>query len=217
MNKSIYINNQQKLADLMEKAGIEGYSHLSKLSGVSQRELRRLEYGLLPKINLDNAIKISLSLNISLAEFINYFWPETNNINLKPVNIEIQKINSLKQEYNLLQNLYKNQEQYWQESALKIIESWLLKWPTALAAIAYNPRILATQLVPLIKPVERLLTAWEIEATAKVGAKVVYNPEEHQIIGGNVQPGDLVRVRYVGYRQGDKLLYKAKVSAISKS
>jgi hypothetical protein len=31
---------------------------------------------------------------------------------------------------------------------------------------------------------------------------------------GNAQPGDFVKVRYVGYRQGEKLLHRAKVSPL---
>ncbi|MGB7379946.1 MAG: XRE family transcriptional regulator, partial [Rivularia sp. (in: cyanobacteria)] len=36
----------------------------------------------------------------------------------------------------------------------------------------------------------------------------------HQLIEGNAQPTEKVKVRYTGYRQGDKLLYRAKVSPV---
>jgi hypothetical protein len=36
----------------------------------------------------------------------------------------------------------------------------------------------------------------------------------HQLLEGTAQPGDLVKVRYTGYRQGDKLLYRVKVSPV---
>ena len=41
-----------------------------------------------------------------------------------------------------------------------------------------------------------------------------YDPQYHQIIKGTAQVGELVKVRYVGYKQEDKLLHKAKVSPV---
>ncbi|EDX76427.1 hypothetical protein MC7420_4683 [Coleofasciculus chthonoplastes PCC 7420] len=62
---------------------------------------------------------------------------------------------------------------------------------------------------------EQLLQQWGIEAIASVGDELTYDPQWHQLMSGTVQPGELVRVRYVGYRQGDKLLYRAKVSPVN--
>ena len=53
-----------------------------------------------------------------------------------------------------------------------------------------------------------------MEAIAPVGAEVAYDPQLHQPLEGTAQPGEKVKVRYTGYRQGDKLLYRAKVSPI---
>jgi molecular chaperone GrpE (heat shock protein) len=57
-----------------------------------------------------------------------------------------------------------------------------------------------------------LVAAWEVEPIGTVGTEVPYDPQNHQLMGGTVQPGESVRVRYVGYRQGDRLLHRAKVS-----
>jgi len=62
-----------------------------------------------------------------------------------------------------------------------------------------------------------LLQQWGVEAIAPVGAELPYDPQQHQLLEGTAQAGDQVLVRYTGYRQGDKLLYRAKVSPVPSS
>ena len=99
-----------------------------------------------------------------------------------------------------------------QQSSLQVLESWLLQWPTAAAAAKKKSQLPAVKLLPLLKPVENLLTQWGVEAIASVGEQIPYDPQWHQLMEGDAKPGDNVRVRYVGYKQGDKLLHRAKVS-----
>jgi molecular chaperone GrpE (heat shock protein) len=58
------------------------------------------------------------------------------------------------------------------------------------------------------------LQEWGVEAIASVGSELPYDPQWHQLMEGIAQPGDLVKVRYTGYRIGEKLLYRAKVSSL---
>ncbi len=51
--------------------------------------------------------------------------------------------------------------------------------------------------------------------SAIVGTELPYDSRQHQLMGGTANPGDLVRVRYAGYKQGDRLLYRAKVSPVN--
>ncbi len=53
-----------------------------------------------------------------------------------------------------------------------------------------------------------------MELIAPVGAEIPYNPQQHELLEGTAEPGEPVKVRYTGYRQGDKLLYRAKVSPL---
>lgn len=55
---------------------------------------------------------------------------------------------------------------------------------------------------------------WGIEAIAEVDTELPYEPEIHQLIEGDAQPSEKVKIRYTGYLQGDKLLYRAKVSPV---
>jgi molecular chaperone GrpE (heat shock protein) len=73
----------------------------------------------------------------------------------------------------------------------------------------------AVKLLPLVKPVTDLLKHWGVEAIASVGEIVPYDPQWHQLMERSAEPGETVKIRYVGYRQGEKLLYRAKVSLVT--
>ena len=67
----------------------------------------------------------------------------------------------------------------------------------------------------MLRPVEKLIEEWNVESIATVGSEVPFDPQLHQLMDGSVQKGEMVKIRYAGYRQGDKLLFRAKVSPIS--
>jgi molecular chaperone GrpE (heat shock protein) len=88
-----------------------------------------------------------------------------------------------------------------------------LFFPTAAHKVRANPQLEAIKILPLVeKPLEKLLFIWGIQAIASVGAEVAYDPQYHELLQGNAEIGEPVKVVYVGYRQGEKLLYRAKVS-----
>ena len=126
------------------------------------------------------------------------------------------KLSALQSEYDRLQQQVNQQRKQAieknRQSALETLESWMVQWPTAAHAAQKNDTIPASRLIPLIRPIERLLDQWEVEAIAAVGEEVAYDPTIHQLMNGVAQPGDSVRVRYVGYRHQGKLLHRAKVS-----
>lgn len=207
-------NYTKVLQELMQQVDISTFSQLSKNSGVSQEQLRRLRQGKVLQMRGSVLLKLSETLEVSLQELITKF-SETITIT-KPA--ETSSLIDIKQEYQRLEKQLANQEeelaQKWQQSSLQILESLLLQFPTAAYAAQKNPQLPAIKLLPLIiKPLEKLLAHWHVEAIAAVGEELPYDPQWHQLMEGNAQPGDTVRVRYVGYRQGDKLLYRAKVSS----
>lgn len=212
-NKLIYAENKQKLELLAEKAGISNLKELRTLSEVPQREVLRLLHGLIPKMKLETLVKLAKTLKISIDELVSNFGVESTSIATQSENLD--SINELKREYQLLQKQQENLYQDFQKSVLNTIESWLLQWPTAIAVAKQNPQLPASQLIPLVKPLENLLASWGVEAIAPVGTEIPYDPQWHQLMEGTAQPGELVKIRYVGYRQGEKLLYRAKVSPVS--
>jgi molecular chaperone GrpE (heat shock protein) len=209
-----------QLQDLMQRVGISSYKVLSKTAGVSERQLLRLRRGELQQQRVDVLLKLSQVLQVSLSELVATFSQvELGAGKATPPEELHQAVTDLKQEYQRLQVQLANQRQElcqeFQQASLQVIESWLLQWPTAAQKARENPQLAAVKLLPLVRPIQQLLQQWGVEAIAPVGAGIPYDPQLHQLLEGTAQPGETVKVRYTGYRQGEKLLYRAKVSPIS--
>lgn len=207
-------NYTQKLQDLMQRVNISSFKALSCDAGVTERQILRLRQGKLEQMRVEVLFKLSRVLQISLSELVETFSPLST-----PSSPHQPEITQLKIEYerSLLQLQQQREvlQQEFQQSSLQLLESLLLQWPTAAQKAHENPQLAAAKIVPLVqKPLEKLLQAWEIEAIAAIGSEIPYNPQLHQLMEGTAQPGDLVKVRYMGYLQGEKLLYRAKVSPV---
>ncbi len=209
-----------QLQDLMQRVGISSYKVLSKTAGVSERQLLRLRRGELQQQRVEILLKLSQALQVSLSELVATFSQvELGAEKATPPEELNQAVADVKQEYQRLQVQLTNQRQElcqeFQQASLQVIESWLLQWPTAAHKAQENPQLAAVKLLPLVRPIQQLLQQWGVEAIAPVGAEIPYDPQLHQLLEGTAQPGETVKVRYTGYRQGEKLLYRAKVSSIS--
>ena len=213
MNQSFPINYAPKLQKLMQNANISSYRELSQKSGVSELQVIRLQRGLASQMRVDILLKISRALGITLTELLNNFASEL--IKKSPET----STSALEQKYNNLQKELDQQKQFlmqeFQQSSLQILESWLQQWPTVIHKAKQNPRLAAVKILPLLRPVEKLMGQWNVESIAPVGAEVPFDPQLHQLMEGYAQKGEIVTIRYTGYRQGDKLLFRAKVSPIS--
>ncbi|MEH2331528.1 MAG: nucleotide exchange factor GrpE [Nostoc sp.] len=210
----------QKLQDLMQQVGISSFKRLSRAAGVSERQLLRLRQGKLEQMRVDVLLKLSPVLQMPLNELIATFSTvELLQEKTAPTEELLQEITDLRREYDRSQLQLEQQRelllQELQQSSLQLLESLLLQWPTAAQKAQENPQLAAVKIVPLVqKPLEKLLQAWGVEAIAPVGAELPYDPQLHQLLEGTAQPGETVKIRYTGYLQGEKLLYRAKVSPV---
>ena len=212
------IDFTQKLRDFMQRVGISSFKVLSRTAGVSERQILRLRQFGVEQMRVDVLLKLSQVLQVSLSELVATFSLIVVR-DTAPTHELLQQIADLKREYSLSQSQLEQQRQIllqeFQQSSLELLESLLLQFPTAAQKARENPHLAAVNIVPLVqKPLERLLLQWGVEAIAPVGAQLSYDPQVHQLLEGTAQLGETVKVRYTGYRQGDKLLYRAKVSPI---
>ncbi len=211
MNLSSSPDYSPELQRLIQQAGLSSLSELSQKAGVSEWQLIRLRRGLALKTQVEVLLKISQGLNISLEELLATFAP--NGISTATTSNE-----AIDGEYQRLQRQMEQQRetlmQAFHTESLQILESWLLQWPTAAYRAQQNPQLAAIKLLPLLHPIEQLMQQWGVEPIAHVGSQVQYNPQYHQLMGGVVEPGETVVVRYTGYRYREKLLYRAKVSPL---
>lgn len=209
---------RSQLEQLMQQAGIADLEILQKASGLSAWQLSRIQYGLLPKMSVETLVQLAKALNLPLAVVLNSLSSEP----LVPTPPDRQaEIERLTADYERLEmqllEQRENVKEELQHEVLRTLEPWLLQWPTAAAAAQKNPQWPAVKLLPLVRPLANLLKQWHVEAIAIVGETVPFNPQWHQLMESDLpsEPGTPVIVRYVGYRQGKKLLYRAKVSPMA--
>lgn len=198
----------QRLRSLLQQASLPSLKALSRAANVSEWQVRQLSKGQAAKMRVESLHKLAQALQVSVFELVTRFSELAIATSLAP---------NLQQEYQRLQlQLQQQQEtlqQEFQSNSLQILESWLIQYPTAAYAAQQND-VPASRLLPLMRPIEQLIKAWGLEAIASVGAEIAYDPQIHQLMEGKAEMGDRVKVRYTGYRQGEKLLYRAKVSPV---
>jgi len=216
-----------RLRELMQSVGFSSFRALSQAAGVSENQILRLRRGD-TQLRVETLLKLSQVLQVPVSELLpvgadakgQQSAVSSQQSAIEPLTTEPGKVLlDLQHEYDRLQQQLAQQRQdLWQEfqqSSVQVLESLLLQLPTAAYAAQQNPQAPAVKLLPLLRPLDQLLQAWGIEPIATVGAEVPYDPQQHQLMAGVAQPGDRVKVRYTGYRQGDRLLYRAKVSPVA--
>ncbi|MBW4693603.1 MAG: nucleotide exchange factor GrpE [Lyngbya sp. HA4199-MV5] len=218
-----------RLRELMRSVGFFSFKALSQAANVSEKQLLRIRRGELSQVRVESLLRLSQVLQVSVADLLAMLGEgqeaggKGQEAGVTQNSAMQQELLDLRQEYDRLQQqLTQQREALWQEfqqESVQTLESMLLQLPTATYAAQQNPQAPAVKLLPLLRPLDKLMEAWGIEPIAPVGAEVSYDPQQHQLMGGTVQAGgiqagDRVKVRYTGYRQGDRLLYRAKVSAI---
>jgi len=229
------LNYSARLRSLMQGVGIISFKALSRAAQVSDWQIEQLRRGQAQKMRAEALYRLSQALNVPLAQLLESFSELSSDsevtfqkVLLSPEASSPDTLVSgtvgagngvrLQQEYDRLQLQLDQQReilQYeFQQNCLRSLESWLIQFPTLVYAAQQNPQFPAKNFLPFIRPLEQLLQDWGVEAIAPVGAEIPYDPQRHQLLEGQAEPGDLVRVRYTGYFQGEKLLYRAKVSRV---
>lgn len=187
------------LSALISNAGFTDYLDFSRRTGIGELILHRIDCGLLEQIPLKHLRVISRALNMSLENFITAIEGECG-------------VSS--SQTSMATDLTQEITEQVQQSVIEILESLLLQLPTMVKVVEKNPQLPASRLIPLLKPLNKLLSHWDIKAIAPVGAIVRYDAQQHQLMSETDETSELVEIRYVGYRQKDKLLYRARVSPV---
>jgi DNA-binding Xre family transcriptional regulator len=209
--KSSVEDRTLELRELMQQVGITSFQRLAKSTDTSVRSIGKLRSGELATLRWQTLVNISTGLQISPIELIELFGDRS-------IDPHRQELAIVRQEYQHLQQQLQQQrdtlQTEFQHQSLQIIESFLTYFPTAKHAASHNPDFPASKLFPLIQSIDKLLVHWQITVIGTVGAEIPYDPQWHQPIEGQIAPHELVTVRYVGYRQQDRLIFRAKVSKV---
>jgi DNA-binding Xre family transcriptional regulator len=200
-----------KLQKLMQQVGIDSFQQLYRSTGVSAHTITKLRSGEIKQLRLQTLIQISSALQVSLHQLIDIFGDQA-----LVAGDDRSTVDALKQEYQQLQQQFQQQritlQAEFQHQSLQTIESFLTYFPAAKHAAKNNPDFPASKILPLVQSIDQLIRQWGVTVIGEVGSELSYDPQWHQLIEGTANLGELVTVRYIGYRQGDKLIFRAKVN-----
>lgn len=144
----------------------------------------------------------------------NQILSDEQTANSRPDNITtesglIQECLRLREQLQEQSDLVREDER---RSTFEQLQTLLTSYCTAIALAQANSEMPAQNLVSLFTPLDNLLRSWGIEPIGKVWEQVPYNPQLHQPDANDLSEGELVFVRFVGYRNGSSILCPAKVS-----
>jgi molecular chaperone GrpE (heat shock protein) len=92
------------------------------------------------------------------------------------------------------------------------IQTLLTQYPSVRKMVESQPDLPARNIIALLTSLENLVKFWECQSIGKPWEMVPYDPQIHQSDMDDLQTGESVYVRFVGYQKGDRILIPAKVS-----
>lgn len=92
------------------------------------------------------------------------------------------------------------------------IQTLLTQYPSVRKMVESQPDLPARNIVALLTSLENLVKFWECQAIGKPWEMVEYDPQIHQGDVSDMQVGESVYIRFIGYKKDDRILIPAKVS-----
>ncbi|MBD2096384.1 molecular chaperone GrpE [Trichocoleus sp. FACHB-591] len=130
-------------------------------------------------------------------------------------NLEDQ-VEALKQQCLRLRSSLEQQttqvQQDTQVAAFQQVQMLLTQYPSVRRMVEGKPDLPARNLVAMFTPLDNLVQFWGCQAIGTPWELAAYDPQLHQADSSDLQPGEPIYIRFVGYRQGDRILIPAKVS-----
>lgn len=198
---------EQVLRDRLSELGIPSWQALQYKSGLSSHSLRQVRRGQIRQLKLAQIEQLAAALNWSLEELMHIFGISSTAVT--QIEQLQQQCLRLREELQQQASLLQTDER---DSTFEQLQTLLTNYPSARMMAQSKPDLPAKNLVALFTPLENLLKNWGYEPIGKPWEQVLYNPQWHQPDAADITEGESVYVRFVGYRNGDRILSPAKVS-----
>lgn len=208
------------LGSRMKALGLMHWKQLAQKAGISTLRLRQIRSGSVGHIPWGELRQLALALNWSMGELEQKLGlePLPTPSEISPVvgqsNSELET-RLREQCQRLREELETQKSQLWEhfcQSTFEELQTLLTNYPTAAEMARIKPDLPAKNLTALFATLDNLLENWGYEPIGQPWESVAYNPQFHQGDCDDMQPGEVVYIRFVGYRQGDRILSPAKVS-----
>jgi transcriptional regulator with XRE-family HTH domain len=196
------------LRNLMQTAGITTWKELQEQTGFGRSQLNTLRSGQAEKLTLADLERTATVLGLPLTRLLQDFCgiSLTGFTESAETSQEVQR---------LYQQLERQERQFRHQTQAELVEKLkplLVQYPTLQEVVQRRPDYPAQQVLTLLTSLSNLLEDWHLQPIGQVWQPVIYDPENHQADEDDIQAGESVYVRFVGYRSADQVLIRAKVS-----
>jgi molecular chaperone GrpE (heat shock protein) len=219
-----------RLNRYLKRSGIASQWMLCLKAGLWPQDLFALRKGQVERLRITTVERVAALLNLELSVFLAEFGSSKLSKNLTERQSLREQIadlqhrleeteaerGELKNECTRLQARLETQHQElgydFRTQAMQQLRSLLVQLPTVRQAAQKNPALGAATVTKLLGSLDNLVADWGYEPIGRVWEAVPYDPHQHQTDGDELAAGEMVYIRFLGYRQGDEVLFKAKVS-----
>ena len=209
----VYSDNEEKVSYKndpwlrlrMQEVGIPTWRDLRKKAGIERLTLQHIRQDQVKKLNLGQLTQLANALEWQIERLL-----EQCNL------IKNKELNALRHECQRLHTEVKEQSSEitkdTRESIFHQLQSLLTNYPSLRQMVQTKPDLPAKNVISLLTPLDNLLNSWEYETIGQAWEAVEYSPQLHQADSSEIQPGERVYVRFVGYRNSSGIICPAKVS-----
>lgn len=201
----------QLLKKRLEQLGISNLLDLQQKSGLTPTLLQQVRQGKLSSLKLKDLAQLAAVLNWTIEELLLQFGVSNSSAAKQVSETEILRRECL-QLHQQLERLGSELTTEFRHSTFLQLQTLLTNYPSIRASVKVKPDLPAKNIVSLFTPLDNLIETWGYERIGQAWEQVAYNPQLHQADASDIEVGELVYIRFVGYKQGEQILYPAKVS-----
>ncbi len=204
------------LRERMNQLDIADWEDLAAQAGLTRFGLRLVRRGDVKNLSLEQLRRLATVLNLNFQEFDRNFAVLPTSTTDATDTTDTTEIAELRQQCLRLRSELQQQKTQltadFRNTSFEQLQTLLTNYPSARKMAEAKPDLPAKHLSALFIPLESLLKSWDFEIIGSAWEQVAYNPQLHQPDVEDITEGELVYVRFVGYRDGDRILTPAKVS-----
>jgi hypothetical protein len=218
----VYIDSRSKIAKVplvydqalmsrLNQLGMTSFVSLQQKSGLTDSRLRQVRCGDLTSLTLRELSRLATALDWTIEELLQNFGVENTSSSKRLSEIEALRTECLRLREELQQQSVELTTEL-QHSIFQQLQTLLTNYPTVRQLVQVKPDLPAKNLTSLFTSLDNLIESWGYQQIGQTWEQVHYNPQLHQPDAGDIEPGELVYIRFVGYQDGEHILCPAKVS-----
>jgi DNA-binding Xre family transcriptional regulator len=218
----VYLNSRSKTAQTpleydqllisrLNQLGMTSFVSLQQKSGLTNSRLRQVRQGELASLTLKELTRLATALGWTIEELLFNFGVRDTSSSKRLLEIETLRTECLRLREELQHHSVELTNEF-RHSTFQQLQTLLTNYPSVRQLVQVKPDLPAKNLTSLFTSLDNLIESWGYQPIGPAWEQVSYNPQLHQPDAGDIEPGELVYIRFVGYREGEQILCPAKVS-----